>query len=923
MVVDNFREFVRLAASEGMVLLKNECNVLPIQNDKTAVFGRCQIDYYRSGTGSGGAVNTQHSVNILEGFRNNESILVDEEIAQMYEKLTETTPDPDANKWDEDFSDYEPEIPENVIKEAAQRNDKAVIVIGRITGEHYDNKYIKGGYLLSDNERKLIENIAKYFKRFAVLLNCGNIIDMRWVEEYNIPCVMYIWTAGEEGGNAAADVVSGVVPPSGRLTDTIAREYSMYPSSDGFDGENEIIYKEDIFVGYRYFETFKKDEVLYPFGFGITYTSFETVCEHADKNGNEIALTFRVKNTGAFPGRAVIEVYVGSTAKKLTRPVRELAAFAKTKEIMPGESVSVNIIFNAKNLAAYDDCGAAGYKSAWVLEEGTYSIYAGENVRDAVKVFSFDVPKTTVVEHLTECMAPEKEFKRMVNSDGKIAFQTVNTRSISMNERAETKAPAETTELYSGSFEDAVKEEKIREFAASLSVKELMTISRGEGMLSPKVTAGVASCFGGVSDALLKRGIPLACTSDGPSGIRMDNGESATSMPCGTLLACSWDPEMVEKLYTFAGRELSLNKIDMLLGPGMNIHRNPLCGRNFEYFSEDPLISGVMAAANINGLNKGGASGVIKHFACNNKEHQRHFVNAVVSERALREIYLRGFEIAVKTSPVLGIMTSYNPVNCYHSASNYELTTSILRNEWGYDGMVMTDWWSKMNYSPDDEADNTKTGAMVRAQNDIYMVVENFKAEQWHDDMSTALSEGLITESMLRRNAVNILNVIPKLLCFERKYGFRRTPDKKEALFKVITPQREYNTFKCSIPKNAKRKAVYVYLDSVSADKGKHDCYEALAKPGDEMLITLYSNKQGRAEIAADICTDSPELTQFGMYVKIADKQYPISYCGTSGKIKKVSCIVDLPEGKNEAVFAFSKTNSADTALKSLEIRNV
>lgn len=274
-----------------------------------------------------------------------------------------------------------------------------------------------------------------------MLLNCGNIIDMRWVEEYNIPCVMYIWTAGEEGGNAAADVVSGVVPPSGRLTDTIAREYSMYPSSDGFDGENEIIYKEDIFVGYRYFETFKKDEVLYPFGFGITYTSFETVCEHADKNGNEIALTFRVKNTGAFPGRAVIEVYVGSTAKKLTRPVRELAAFAKTKEIMPGESVSVNIIFNAKNLAAYDDCGAAGYKSAWVLEEGTYSIYAGENVRDAVKVFSFDVPKTTVVEHLTECMAPEKEFKRMVNSDGKIAFQTVNTRSISMNERAETKAP--------------------------------------------------------------------------------------------------------------------------------------------------------------------------------------------------------------------------------------------------------------------------------------------------------------------------------------------------------------------------------------------------------------------------------------------------------------------------------------------------
>ncbi|MDD6482958.1 MAG: glycoside hydrolase family 3 C-terminal domain-containing protein [Clostridiales bacterium] len=921
MVVEGFREFVRLAAAEGMVLLKNEHNVLPIQNEKTAVFGRCQIDYYKSGTGSGGAVNTRHTVNILEGFRNNDSILVDEEIAKMYEELTKSTPNADENRWEADFCDYEPEISENVIKAAAQRNDKAIIVIGRVAGEFYDDKYVKGGYLLSDNERKLIENIAKYFKRFAVLLNCGNLIDMKWVEEYNVPCAMYIWAGGEEGGNAAADVVSGIVPPSGRLADTIAREYSMYPSSDGFDGENEIIYNEDIFVGYRYFETFKKDEVLYPFGFGITYTSFETVCERADKNGDEIALTFSVKNTGAFPGREVIEVYVGCSAKKLTRPARELAAFAKTKEIMPGESVSVNIIFNTKNLAAYDDCGASGYKSAWVLENGTYSIYAGKNVRDAAEVFSFDIPKTTVVKQLTECMAPEKEFKRMVNIDGKIAFQTVNTRSISMNER--TKTAEEIIKPYTGSFEDAVKEGKIREFAASLSDKELMTISRGEGMLSPKVTAGVASCFGGVSDALQKRGIPLACTSDGPSGIRMDNGEAATSMPCGTLLACSWDTEMVEKLYTFAGKELCLNKIDMLLGPGMNIHRNPLCGRNFEYFSEDPLLSGTMAAANINGLNNGGASGVIKHFACNNREYRRHFVNAAVSERALREIYLRGFEIAVKTSPVLGIMTSYNPVNGYHSASNYELTTSILRKDWGYDGLVMTDWWSKLNYVPDEEADKTKTGAMVRAQNDIYMVVENFQAEEWHDDMSTALCEGLITKTMLQRNAANILNVISKLLCFERRYGFRHRADKKEALFKTISPKREYNTFKCTIPKNTKRKTVYVYLDSVSADKGKHNCYKALAKPGDEMLIKLCGNKQGRAEIAADICTDSPELTQFAMYIKIADKQYPISFGGTSGKIKRISTIVDLSEGENEAVFAFSKTNTDKTALKSLEIRNI
>ncbi|MDD6483538.1 MAG: glycoside hydrolase family 3 C-terminal domain-containing protein [Clostridiales bacterium] len=921
MILDGFREFNRLAAAEGAVLLKNDKEVLPIHNEKTAVFGRAQIDYYKSGAGSGGAVNTIYAVNILDGIRRCPKITEDEDIASWYENVLKTAPNPVQNLWSDNFVDCEPEIDEGMIRTAAKRNEKAVVVIGRLAGESYDIKNKAGGYLLTPNERRLISLVGKYFDKYAVLLNSGNIIDMKWIEEENVPCVMYIWHGGEEGGDAAADVLSGAAEPAGRLTDTIARDYSCYPSSANFAGESEIAYCEDIYVGYRWFETFDKDSVIYPFGFGLSYTSFEIICTLADKKDNIINLDFEVKNTGKYAGREVIQVYIEGKGAALSRPARELAAFAKTATINPGGTQKLTISINTDKTAAFDDTGVTGYKSAWVLEQGVYNIYAGKDVRNSVKVFSYEVAKTIVLEQLSQRMPVCRELERVINNNGKAEHEKITP---ALNFAGKDKSSFEVAGEYKGSFDEAVRDGKIREFAASLTDDELITLSRGEGMLSPKVTPGVASCFGGVSDELCGRGIPLAATADGPSGIRMDNGETASSMPCGMLLASTWDTDMVERLYEFAGKELVQNKIDMLLGPGMNIHRNPLCGRNFEYFSEDPLLTGMMGAACIRGIDKGGSAGVIKHFACNNKEYNRSALNSEVSERALREIYLRGFEIAVKTSPVLGIMTSYNLINGLHSASNYDLTCEILRNEWGYDGLVMTDWWAKMNYHPEDEGDKTKLGAMISAQNDLYMVVENFKAPVWKDDAHAALKEGKITRDDLLRNAVNILNVLSKLLCFYRKYGFKAdTKPKNPKWFEKITQPREYNTIECPIPQGIKQKKPYVYVGVTKVNEKPALRVNTQGQPGDEMKFTVYTEKTDFVRLNLTVKSDASELAQFAVYARVNDKEYPIPFCGTNNSEIQINVEFELSLGYHELILAFANSNAVAATISEIHIHSV
>lgn len=910
MIKEGFREFARLVAAEGAVLLKNDGGILPVRNEKIAVFGRCQTDYYRAGLGSGGAVNTPYTSNLLDGFLNNEFLDADERLAGLYKSFPPSKPRYDG------LEDEEPYICDEEIENASKRCDKAIVILGRHVGESNDTRYEPYSYFLGETELNLLKRVRKFFAKTIVLLNMGNLTDLNFIDELDIPAVLCLWLGGEEGGNAALDLISGKINPSGRLSDTIAYKYEDWPSADAFSHDEKVIYKEDIFVGYRYFETFAKDRVRYPFGYGLSYGKCETSCTGALLRDNEVKLDFLVKNIGNCGLKQVVQVYVKAPCGKMSRPERELKAFVKTNLIKPGCSEKVKTSFQISDLSAYDEENAC-----YVLEAGLYEVYAGDNVRDAEKVFEFNLNDDIITEKCKNALCPIEPFEKMVNKNGKAEFEPAITGNYKLSERISEELPKDNIKAFSGDFKEAVKENKIKEFAASLTEDELLTLSRGEGTLPPRVTPGVVSCFGALSESLSKRGIPVAATSDGPSGIRLENGSPATCMPCGVLIACTWDTDLIEKMYEFEGAELCLNKVDMLLGPGMNIHRTPLCGRNFEYFSEDPLLSGMMAAAEIRGLCRGKSAGVLKHFAANNREYLRGRANAVVSERALREIYLKGFEIAVKTSPVIGIMTSYNPVNGYHSASNYDLNTTLLRNEWGYDGFVMTDWWSTMNYEPYEEPDGKKIGSMIRAQNDIYMVVTNYEAENWQDDGKESLENGRITKGQLIRNAANILKNMARLYCFERKFGFRLEPPQYGEWFKTSTDERNYPLIKCKIPENIEKKKEFKFMDMLEINK-IHRYDDIKIAPGESVMLSFKNDHEmKKARLCLYVKTDTDNLAQYSIFAMTRDYvydrhiEYPIAFNGTGGEISEIVKEMEFGEDWSYVEMTFSKANFSDVML--------
>ncbi|MFD0620715.1 glycoside hydrolase family 3 C-terminal domain-containing protein [Paenibacillus sp. GCM10027629] len=800
--LEGFAEFSRKVAAEGAVLLKNDGNFFPVRRN-VSIFGRTQVNYYRSGTGSGGSVHVTHTTNLLDGIRSKENITVNEDLAAVYETWIEQNPfDNGGGGWAaEPWHQKEMPLTDELVKEARNKSDKAIIVIGRTAGEDQDNADAPGSYQLTAEEKAMLQRVTTHFEQTAVVLNVSNIIDMSWMNDasyvHPISCVIYAWHGGMEGGNAIADVLAGDVTPSGKLTDTIAFSIDDYPSTRNYGHELRSVYEEDIYVGYRFFETFLPKKVQFEFGYGLSYTVFSITPEEAKltvKEGKQyIEIGVTVQNTGAeFAGKEVVQVYYEAPQGKLGQPARVLAAFVKTKELQPGESQRLNVSFPIHAMASYDDVGVTGHPSAYVLEAGTYHLYVGNSVKNVVEIDvegqkGYIVETLQVVEQLQEAMAPTESFTRMKpgtrNEDGtyELTYAEVSTRKVSMAERIEQNLPKtlEQTGNQGYTLRDVYDQKVSMEaFIAQLSDEDLAAIVRGEGMSSPLVTPGTASAFGGVSDPLLSYGIPVACTADGPSGIRMDSGQKATQVAIGTLLAATWNTELVEELYVMEGQELLSNNIDALLGPGLNIRRSPLNGRNFEYFSEDPLISGMFAAACTRGIMKGGSNGTLKHFACNNQEKHRSKVNAVVSERALREIYLRGFEIAVKQGGANSIMTSYNPINGHWAASNYDLNTTILRGEWGFKGIVMTDWWAIMNdVVHGGPADRKLTNMMVRAQNDLYMVVGNYGAETniWGDNTIESLANGSLTRGELQRCATNICEFLMQAPVFSREQVIEET----------------------------------------------------------------------------------------------------------------------------------------------------
>ncbi len=772
-ITEGMPELVRSAAAEGAVLLRNY-GVLPLEKGtKVSLFSRVSEDWFYVGYGSGGDVNRPYEISLTDGVRTCDYLELNEELAGIYHKWSRENPI-NHGVWGR-WPLYYPEMPlsDAVVSRAANVSDVAVVTIGRSAGEDRDNILEKGSYYLTDDEMKMLFLVTKFFKKVVVLLNVGGIIDMSWLDRFGarIGAVMYVWQGGMESGNAVADLLCGKISPSGRLTDTIAKRYEDYLSSANFGGRDHNFYAEDIYVGYRHFETFSKDKVLYPFGYGLSYSDFTYSNTKVKRTEGGFEVSVSVKNAGRYPAKEVVQVYIEKPCGKLGNPSRELAGFVKSKELAPNVKETLKIFISDYSLSSYDDCGDSGHKFAYVIEEGEYKLYLGKNVRDAEEVFTYTQKETEVYAQHKQAAAPEISFEIICAREekGKRVEKIKNsyTQKYDLGARIINNLPKDiplTGDKGIKLIDVKNGKNTLEEFTAQLSLTELEAITRGDyKMDSPLGVKGNAGAFGGVLQSLRDKGVKAVTTTDGPSGIRLR--ASCSLIPIGTLLACSFNTELVEELYSAISKEMKDRKTDVLLAPGINIHRNPLCGRNFEYYSEDPYLTGKIAAAAVRGIQSaGGVSACPKHFACNSQEYRRNMNDSRLSERALREIYLKGFEICIKEAEPKNIMTSYNRINGVYGHYNYDLCTTILRGEWGYKGNVMTDWWMKSETSH--EFENVSDQAYrVRAQVDLLMPGGE-RITNGKPDGTLLKSYGKplgITLGEMQRSAMNILRAVMDL----------------------------------------------------------------------------------------------------------------------------------------------------------------
>lgn len=769
----------REAAAEGMVLLKNENHVLPLaKGTKVALFGKGSFDYVKGGGGSGD-VYTKYVKNTYEGLKELGLVSIFEPLSDFYRE--------NVKKQYEDGSaagmTVEPEVSDALCDEAKAFADVAILFISRFSGEGWDRSSVEydgeynpwdsevtmpqissrifpeGDFYLSEQEKAMIKKVTARFEKVVAVLNIGGIIDTRWInEDAKISAALHAGQGGMEGGLATAEILCGVKNPSGKLSDTYAGTLEAYPSTEGFHESHEYVnYTEDIFVGYRYFETFNKSVVCYPFGYGLSYTTFSMETISSEEQDGNIALEVKVVNTGAVAGKEVVQVYVAAPQGTLGKAARSLVAFAKTKELQGGESEVLTLSFARKDMASFDDLGKIA-KSAFVLEAGEYQILVGNNVADAACAYTVHVGQTEITEQLSEKCAPTQLGKRLC-ADGSyeelpqgkandpnacilkkmipgteeaiVPEQRARGRYLLMNPYKEGVRPL--IDVVEGKM-------TLDEFVGQMDESELCSLLGGQPNL------GVANTWG--FGNLPEYGVPGIMTADGPAGVRLSDvcGVATTAWPCATVLACTWNTELVEKVGKAGGEELKENNLAIWLTPAVNIHRNPMCGRNFEYYSEDPLLAGKIGAAMVRGIQSNHVAASVKHFACNNKETNRKHSDSRVSERALREIYLKVFEIIVKESDPWTIMSSYNVINGHRASENKELLEDILRGEWGFKGMVTSDWWTRGEHYKE-----------ILAGNDVKM------ANGYPERVKKAMELGALDRSDLEHCAKRVLELIMKI----------------------------------------------------------------------------------------------------------------------------------------------------------------
>ncbi|ESL02209.1 glycosyl hydrolase family 3 protein [Catonella morbi ATCC 51271] len=763
-------DIAREAAAAGIVLLKNENNILPIaKGSKIALYGIGAANTFKGGTGSGD-VNERQSVSIFEGLKNAGYIITNEaqakESVEFYKKAREAWRDDILKKCEgkdgaEFFIIYSTNpfsVPENKQSITKTDTDTAIYVVSRVAGEGADRHNKKGDFLLTEAEEKELDSICSLYEKVVVVLNTGGVMDLSPLDKYpNIYGIINLGQAGMEGGNALSDIVSGEVNPSGKLAASWAFKYEDYPNASEFSHNNGNVnqeyYNEGIYVGYRYFDSFNIP-VRYGFGFGLSYTDFSVEFEGIkEEKGKGVILDVRVKNTGKVAGREVIQVYVSCPEGKLEKERRRLAAFKKTELLAAGEEKDYSLAIPFDVLTSYNED-----EPGWMLEKGLYGFYVGNSLGSSVLKAIMELDADVITEKTMHICKPEKPVEEY-----KVNSKLVEERKTEIKKLAETlpvvRIKAESIAVKETKYlsnEELAAAEEI-ELVKSLSEEQIKKLATGDpGRAQEESALGSAgiSVPGSASETshcAENKGIAGIVLADGPAGLRLNRyyfvrdgkmvpmsfmfsleggllvpdadkteGERfyqyCTAFPVGTVLAQTWDEEVVRKVGQHVAKEMVEFGVTLWLAPGMNIQRNPLCGRNFEYYSEDPFITGKIAAAMTGGVQSvKGCGTTVKHFACNNNEDNRMGCDSILSERALREIYLKGFGIAIKEAQPMSIMTSYNKINGIHAANNYDLCTNVARNEFGFKGMIMTDWTTTHNGT-----DCTAAGC-IRAGNDAVM----------------------------------------------------------------------------------------------------------------------------------------------------------------------------------------------------------
>ncbi|MDO5336131.1 MAG: glycoside hydrolase family 3 C-terminal domain-containing protein [Eubacteriales bacterium] len=811
------RQLSRRAAAEGFVLLKNEDRLLPLQKgSKIGLYGAGAVKTIKGGTGSGD-VNERDCVNIYQGMVNAGYEVTSrawlEDYAEIYmqarlewkDEIYKKLPKYNGNFF-EAYSSTQFQMPcgSSIDEKAAGADgaDTAVFVLSRVTGENADRHDTEGDYYITSEEKALLHQVAACYKNVILVINTGGLIDLAFTEEFsNIKAIIQFMQAGQEGGNAFADMLSGAVTPSGKLTDTWALNYKDYPNAAYFSSQSGDVYKEEyregIYVGYRYFDTFDVP-VRYCFGYGLSYTEFELSAGEISVKGMGTkkpmaAVRVNIRNIGdTYAGKEVVQIYVSCPQAGMEKEFRRLAGFGKSSLLAPGEAESMEISFSLSQLASYCE-----ERSAWILEAGSYGIWVGNSLNSAVLEGAFELDETAV---LTQCghICERKEALEELHADRDRLCRKEEIWKAQAREKALPVVRLKASEILTETISYAGLSDRLPgkagEITESLSIDQLVALATGDlvkGQGSELGSAGQTVPGAAAETAAAARMDPWKVASivlaDGPAGLRLSKayqvinkeivkgdfldaleggffapekekrGETyyqyCTAIPVGTLLAQTWNTELIEEVGEMIGHEMELFGVTLWLAPGMNIHRNPLCGRNFEYYSEDPLLSGIMASAMTLGVQRvPGCGTTIKHFACNNQEDNRMGSDSVLSERTLREIYLKGFEIAVKNAQPMSIMTSYNLINGVHAANCYDICTKAARDEWGFAGAIMTDWTTTTNST----AGTCTAAGCMRAGNDMVMPGDL----RDHDCIRRELEAGTLDIRELKRCVCNTVRVI-------------------------------------------------------------------------------------------------------------------------------------------------------------------